>query len=145
MPDLGPNCLQWLSGDDKSCHQLAKSYLPLISLVCLYNTFFHPHSSILSPCDTKPLFHCTSADLYNFPERPEMARQILIFFMKNGLSQRPYSDQGVAMELLWCSYAFLWHSCWSFSVLSRHFHDAHNACISLSPHSHCADSVLKMH
>ena len=48
--------------------------------------------------------------------------------MKNDLSRRPNSDQGVATELAWHSFLFLQSSCWGSSA-----------------HFHCAYTTLTMH
>ena len=59
----------------------------------------------------------------------------LIFFVKKGLSQCPYSDQGMAMELAWPSIAFLLSPCWRFSVHSLH------VCAVLTTHALCFHGV----
>ena len=72
-----------------------------VSTVCLY------------ACYTSRHLHCLATEL--------------IFFVTNCLSRRPYSDQGVAMEFSWRSFAFLRCSWWRFSAPSRCFHCASTA------------------
>ena len=86
-------------------------------------------------------------ELFNFLKHREIARKTLIFFLKNGLSRQPNSDQSIATELVWRSIVFLRSSCWQFFALSKRFQSfngAHNACTVLSWHSNNTDRVLKM-
>ena len=60
--------------------------------------------------------------LWHFLQRAKRSpKTIRFFFVMKGLSQRPNSNQGIATDLTWCSIAFLWSSCWWFSVLSWSF------------------------
>ena len=71
---------------------------------------------------------------------------IHVFFVKNCLSRRPYSDQGVATELSWRSrrsYVIQVEILCALTVLSLRVHGAHSACTALSRCCHCADAVLK--
>ena len=67
----------------------------------------------------------------------------MIFFVKNCLSRRPYSDQGVATELSWRSITFLRCSWWRFSALSRCFHCASTALTAHAPRFHGVPTALR--
>ena len=71
--------------------------------------------SFLNTCHTRWRFHCVAT------VRTQENHDI---FCENCLSQRPYSDQGVATELSWRSITFLRCSWWRFSAISRCFHCA---------------------
>ena len=79
---------------------------------------------------------CVGMELFNFPERREIARNPDIFREK-GLSHRPYSDHGIATKLAWRSFVFLRSSCWRISELSLRFHFAFTA---LTMHALCFHS-----
>ena len=66
----------------------------------------------------------------------------MIFFVKNCLSRRPYSDQGVDTELSWRSIAFIRCSWWRFSALSRCFHSASTALTANAPRFHCVEEAV---
>ena len=59
-------------------------------------------------------------------------------FVKNCLSQRPYSDQEVATELAW-------HSIASYGVLGGDSLRPHGALTGLSRRFHCTTTVLTAH
>ena len=67
----------------------------------------------------------------------------MIFFVKNCLSRRSYSDQSVATELSWHSIAFLWCSWWRFSALYRCFHCASTALTAHALHFHSVATALR--
>ena len=91
----------------------------------------------LSPCHTKPRFHCGARELFNFPKLCEFARKPDIFCEKGPVTaslQRPWHSYGARMAF----YHVPRSSCWWFSALSRR-----SLCTALSWHSLCADGVLK--
>ena len=77
-----------------------------------------------------------------FSRAPWERKKIMIFFVKNCLSRRPYSDQGVATELSWRSIAFLRCSWWRFFALSRCFHCVSTALTAPAPRFHGVATVL---
>ena len=72
-------------------------------------------------------------ELFKFPERREIASKILLFFAEKGLSQRPYSNHGVATELTLAFYRVPTDSLLSY--------DAFNALARRSQCVHCASTT----
>ena len=71
-----------------------------------------------------------------------------MFFLKQRLSRRPHSDQGIATELLWLSIAFIRSSVGdsmrsydAFTALKLRALCCHGVRTALSRRLHCADGV----
>ena len=110
----------------------------LISAHCLMILLFVPkfaktsqRVSQLSPCHTKPCFHCVGIELINFPERREIARKPWYFSLKRAC----HHILTATKALLRSSHGALSHS---YGVLVGDSLRSHDTFTSLSRHSQCA-------